>query len=107
MKPEFRNIKNHRVCSQLDLAATLLNQLQCDSRLFNWSNNLMNPYTQQFAAYTFDEGIGWVRPGEHLVFHVGGNRLDYMRVSSETRKALLIKEAKAYLQRITEVFETH
>ncbi len=107
MKPEFRNSKNHRVCSQLDLAATLLNQLQCDSRLFNWSNNLMNPYTQQFAAYTFDEGIGWVRPGEHLVFHVGGNRLDYMRVSSETRKALLIKEAKAYLQRITEVFETH
>lgn len=107
MKPEFRNSKNHRVCSQLDLAATLLNQLHCDSRLFTWSNNLMNPYSQQFAAYTFDEGIGWVRPGEHLVFQVGGNRLDYMRVSSETRKAVLLKEAKAYLQRITEAFDTH
>ena len=107
MKPEFKNSKNHRVCSQLDLAATLLKQLGFDSRRFNWSNNLMNPYSKEFAAYTFDEGIGWVKPGEQLVFHVGGNRLDYLKVASESRKALLLQEAKAYLQRVTEDFSAY
>ena len=104
LKTEYKNIKNHRVCSQLDLAATLLNQLSLDSRSFSWSNNLMNPYSKEFAAYTFDEGIGWIKPGEHLVFHMGGSRLEYVRVASENRKTILLKEAKAYLQRVTEDF---
>ncbi len=107
LKTEFKNVKNHRVCSQLDLAATLLNQLGFDSRSFSWSNNLMNPYANEFAAYTFDEGVGWIRPREHLVFHVAGNRLEYVRVTSEKNKEILLNEAKAFLQRVTEDFSEY
>jgi phosphoglycerol transferase MdoB-like AlkP superfamily enzyme len=59
LKREFRGAKNDRIGSQTDIASTLLHQLGYKSDDFRWSKNLMNPYTQPFAFYTFSEGFGY------------------------------------------------
>jgi phosphoglycerol transferase MdoB-like AlkP superfamily enzyme len=104
LKPEFRGYKSTKICSQLDLASTLLHQLNMNARAFTWSRNLFNPHSKEFAFYTFDEGFGWIRPEGRLVWHVRENRFEYERYSTVNRKPRLFLEGKAYLQRVSEDF---
>lgn len=106
IKPEFRGYRSGRICSQLDLAATLLHQLGKgeDAAAFTWSRNLFNPYEQESAFYTFDEGFGWIRPEGRLVWHVNQNRFEFERYRDAEGKERLFTEGKAYLQRVTEEF---
>lgn len=104
IKPEFRGMKYHAICSQLDLASTLLHQLNMDASPFVWSKNLFNPYTPQLAVYAFDEGFGIIRPQEHLVYHIHENRFEFEKYLSASSKTRLTREGKAYLQRVTEEF---
>lgn len=103
IKPEFRGYKDKVVCSQLDLATTLLRQLRMTSPHFPWSNNLFNPYSKRFAFYTFDEGFGWIRPEGRLVWFAD-NRIEAGKYANPEDKARLLEEGKAYLQRVTEQF---
>lgn len=103
IKETFRGMKDKQVCSQLDLAATLMGQLQQPAHEFTWSRNLFNPYGKQFAFYTFDEGFGWIRPEGRLVWFAG-ERKEAERYLDKRDAARLLKEGKAYLQRVTEAF---
>lgn len=105
--PEFRGIVYHRICSQLDLASTLLNQLNFDARRFEWSKDLMNPFSKEFAMYTFDEGFGWKRPEGQLVVHVRDNRVEFERAKNPEELERLKNEGKACLQRLTEQFSAY
>ena len=67
LKPVFRGKTIATTGSQTDLSATLLAQLGIENP-FPWSNNLMNPYTEGFAFYTFDEGFGVVTPYDEVVW---------------------------------------
>jgi phosphoglycerol transferase MdoB-like AlkP superfamily enzyme len=104
IKPEFHGYKSTKICSQLDLASTLLHQLKMDAGAFSWSRNLFNPYSKEFAFYTFDEGFGWIRPEGRLVWHVRENRYEFERYANLSQKPRLFLEGKAYLQRISEDF---
>ena len=46
--------------SQIDLAATLLAQLELDHSSFAFSKNVMNPDSPKFAFYTFPNGFGFI-----------------------------------------------
>lgn len=59
LKDEFRGIRDEQKASQLDIAATLLKQLNISASRYRWSKNLMNPYCKRFAFYTFNEGFGY------------------------------------------------
>jgi phosphoglycerol transferase MdoB-like AlkP superfamily enzyme len=61
IKDEFRGYRYKKIASQLDLASTLLNQLGISSKKYEWSKNLFNPYTSQFALYETSDGFGWIR----------------------------------------------
>ncbi|MFZ1515502.1 MAG: sulfatase-like hydrolase/transferase [Saprospiraceae bacterium] len=50
----------HRVCSQTDIVATILAQMNIDSKEFIFSNNSFRSDTSGFAFYTFNNGCGWV-----------------------------------------------
>ena len=104
IKPEFRGMKSSRVCSQLDLASTLLHQLNMDTKPFVWSQNLFNPHSPEFAFYSFDEGFGWIRPEGRLVYHINDNRFESERYNNPNDKPRLMREGKAYIQRVTEEF---
>jgi phosphoglycerol transferase MdoB-like AlkP superfamily enzyme len=103
IKTEFKGFKDKQVASQLDIASTLLNQLNQPARQFSWSNNLFNPYSNRFAFYSFDEGFGWIKPEGRLVWFAN-NTLEAERYKDSTNRKNLLREGKAYLQRVTEEF---
>ncbi|MBP6978377.1 MAG: sulfatase-like hydrolase/transferase [Bacteroidales bacterium] len=66
IKEEYRGTKIDRIGSQVDLASMLLSQLHIDDTDFFWSKNLLNPFVQEFAYVSFEEGIGWIVPEGHF-----------------------------------------
>lgn len=57
-----------RYGSQIDLAATLLSQLNLSDSAFTFSKNLLNPHNRDFAFYTFKDGFGMLDQSGTLVF---------------------------------------
>lgn len=104
IRPEYKGYRYKKICSQIDLAATLLTQLDFDASAFRYSKNLFNPNAPEFAYYAFDEGFGWIRPGAHMVYQVRQNRIEHENVTNDTQRQLLIREGKAWLQVMTDEY---
>jgi len=98
IKDEFRGYRYKKIASQLDLAATLLNQMGISSKKYEWSKNLFNPYTSQFALYETSDGFGWIRPGQYLVYSHTNNNFRFEQTISPSEKSRLEKEGKSYLE---------
>ena len=107
IKPEFKGTKSNLICSQLDLASTLMHQMDLDSRQFIWSKNLFNPYRKSFAFYADDGFIGWIRPEGRLVWFPDRKKLECERYKIPRDKKRLLEEGKAFLQKITEDFSEY
>ncbi|MBL7883825.1 MAG: sulfatase-like hydrolase/transferase [Bacteroidia bacterium] len=62
IKPEYKGKKIDKVLSQMDIPATLLNQLGLsnEAKQYVWSKNMFNPYTKSFAYYCSFAGGGMV-----------------------------------------------
>jgi membrane-anchored protein YejM (alkaline phosphatase superfamily) len=87
--------KVERICSQTDIAATLLGQLQTNYSVFRYSKNLFNPTCKEYAFYDFPDGFGLITPEGHAVYDCSaGNTL----MSSGERTDSLIIRGKAFLQ---------
>jgi len=99
IKEEFRGKKINKIGSQTDLAATLLQQLGMDFSSFNWSKDLLNPYTPEFAYVAFEEGIGWIRPSGYFFYD---KRVDvfYCKEINPSQEEITIKEGKSFLQMV-------
>ena len=69
LRDEFKGVKNEQIASQADIASTLLHQLQLNSGRYRWSKDLMNPYSNKFAFYTFNEGFGFVQGEKKVVWN--------------------------------------
>jgi len=104
IQSQFKGQHLTQICSQLDLAATLLAQLQLDASKFEWSKNQFNPTILHNAFYAFDEGFGYMEPSGNFVWHVSENRFEFERYYIPFKRNLLHQRGKAYLQRITEQF---
>jgi len=63
------------VCSQTDLAATLLHQLKLSTAMFPYSRNIFSPCTQPFAYYSFNNGFGFITPSCRVVYDYTGQRV--------------------------------
>ncbi|HEY4798174.1 MAG TPA: hypothetical protein VII99_03765, partial [Bacteroidia bacterium] len=98
IKDEFRGYRYKKICSQLDLASTLLHQLGVDAKRYEWSKNLFNPAAPQFAFYETFDGFGFVRPGQDLVYSHSNNNYPFEKTISPAEKARLDKEGKSFLQ---------
>ncbi len=84
------------VCSQIDLASTLLAQLQFDRSQYGWSKNLFDKSVRNWAFFAFNNGFGFVKPGKEFIFDNVGKR----KISSQgnlTEKD--ISEAKTLQQK--------
>ena len=97
IKEEYRGTKVEKIGSQVDLAATILPQLDIDASEFVWGKNLLNPYTPEFAYVAFEEGIGWIKPQGGFFYD---NRFDdfYYKELDPKDEEKLVKEGKSLLQ---------
>lgn len=104
IKEEFRGWRYKKVCSQVDIASTLLNQLGLKAGEFQWSKNLFNPNTAEFAYYETRDGFGFVRSGQYIVYSHTENKFHYEKVRSQQEKAKMETEGKSYLQTVFQQF---
>jgi phosphoglycerol transferase MdoB-like AlkP superfamily enzyme len=107
IKPEFRGKQIEKLGSQVDLNATILNQLGLPDKDFHWSKNLLNPYSPEFAYNAFEEGVGWVRPYGDFYYKNSADHFFYQNIPDSVDKEKLINEGKAYLQMVFQEYMDH
>lgn len=105
IKTEYKGKKFDNIGSQTDIAATLLAQLNISSNDFMWSKNLLNPYTNAFAFFSWDNGMGFINKKQCITFDNVGRMILYN--SDPKDKAMTentLDNAKAYLQTVYQQF---
>ncbi len=97
IREEMRGRKISRLSNQMDIAATLMNQLGLDRSPFKWSRDLFNPYSPVFAYYSFEEGFGWITKDGHFVYEP---RTDHYHENAipDSLKEVNIKQGKSFLE---------
>ena len=64
----------------------------------NYSKDLFNPSSPEFAYYTTEDGVGWIRPYGYFTYDKGANFYYWW---TDPKLADSIKqEGKAYLQTV-------
>lgn len=99
IKKEYRGRRFDKVGSQIDIASTLLNQLDMDAKPFIWSKNMLNPYTKPFAFFSWDNGMGFIDNKQCVTFDNVGKRVLYNDKPADlVNTDILSRDGKAYLQ---------
>ena len=81
-----------KTCSQVDLAATLLEQLNIDAASFRFSKDIFSDNYPEYAFYSYIDGFGLVQERDTAIYDCGANRVTYATDDN------LIQAGKAYLQ---------
>lgn len=81
--------------SQMDIAATLLNQLNIPTTHFKYSKNIVNPSSPHFAYFAFPEFLGLWNKEEGVVWNL---RTDEAKAIIGDKKEPMLSEVKALLQ---------
>jgi len=99
LKKELKGKENHRIGSQIDLAAMILAQLKIPYSTFTRSKNMFNVLSPEFAYYTFDNGFGIITPKQILVYDHNLGQVVYRKNKlSAAEDEEILNEGKAYLQ---------
>jgi len=106
IKPEFKGTRIPKLFNQCDIASTLLHQMKIDAREFHWSRNMFNPYSPEFAYYSFEEGVGWIRPAGHVVYDARVRHFNEVSVPEKYRDSI-VREGKSYLQAVFEEYMSY
>lgn len=105
IKPAYRGKVYDRPGSQTDLAATLLKQLDMDATPYTWSTNLLNPYTNAFAFFSWDNGLGFVTEQQAVAFDDTGKQILYEKdKENKQQTAETLQQGKSYLQKVYQQF---
>lgn len=91
----IKGCRFEKICSQGDLARTLLNQLHLPSSEFRFSRDLFDPTYCPSAHFTFNEGVGQVTERGSLAFD---SRLETPIYADSGTNQNDLKVAKSYLQ---------
>jgi phosphoglycerol transferase MdoB-like AlkP superfamily enzyme len=94
----WRGKKIGRVCSHVDVAASLLGQLGLDAPGFVWGKDMFHPYAPQFAYFESYTGSGWIRPQAAYVGEQTGEGWHSTWYGDSLLRDTVERESKAYLQ---------
>lgn len=103
IKDEYQGMNYEKPASQIDLVATLLAQLNLPHEKFEFSKNLFNPYENNFAYYTFDNGFGFIDKTDIIVYN-HDNKLINTRFSSSKIDSTKLDFGKSVLQILMQRF---
>ncbi|MCX6305576.1 MAG: sulfatase-like hydrolase/transferase [Bacteroidetes bacterium] len=98
VKDELKGTICHKLGNQHDIAATLLGQLALPAGDFHYSKDLFNRSSPEFAYYTTEDGVGWIRPYGYFTFDKGPNF--YYWWTDPKLADSIRQEGKAYLQTV-------
>jgi phosphoglycerol transferase MdoB-like AlkP superfamily enzyme len=98
IRQEYRGTVCSKLGNQHDIASTVLSQLKIGRTQFRWSKDLLNPLSPEFAYYTTEGGVGWVRRYGYFTYDRKPN-FYYWWTDPKTPDSI-INEGKAYLQMV-------
>ncbi|MBK0383023.1 sulfatase-like hydrolase/transferase [Pedobacter sp. SD-b] len=101
LKPKFKGKQIHKYGSQVDIVATVLNQLNLPDTAFKYSKNLLNPKLKGFAFFNWDNGFGYIDRNMAISYDPVSERTIFsqQKTDKEVSKATLSK-AKAMMQSV-------
>ncbi len=88
--------------SQIDIAATLLSQLEIPYNQFPFSKNLLNASTPHFAFFTMPNFFGWVSSENEVVYNCESNQVVYEKGKQIENN---LNRGKAFLQKLYDDLE--
>jgi phosphoglycerol transferase MdoB-like AlkP superfamily enzyme len=88
----------HTFANQTDIANTLLAQLDKSHTDFRFSKNIFSSRVNSFATYFFNDGYGFVKPGEYIVYDNTGKQ--FLKSDNASEQDLDI--SKAYQETLFE-----
>ena len=97
IRKEFQGTKCHKPCSQVDIPATILAQMDLPYDKFKWSRNLFNPYEPDFKYFGFDDGLIWIEPAGKFIYDHGIDTYYLIDIPEQSRDSV-IRNGKSYLQ---------
>ena len=107
LKDEWKGKQMDRISSNNDIAVTLMAQIGLGREVFQWGNDLFNPYSPEFAFFEINDGVGWKTPDGEFVYHLKSDRyyeLRYREGLPEEHRVLLIRDGKSYIQSVFQSF---
>jgi phosphoglycerol transferase MdoB-like AlkP superfamily enzyme len=72
---EKKGIEIKNVYSQIDLASTVLSQVNLNSYAYNWSKNIFDKNIKPWAFFAFNNGFGFVNHSKQYVFDNVGQKI--------------------------------
>lgn len=93
-----------KICSQVDIAPTLLSQLKIKSDKFTFGKDISNPTTKPFAFYSFPDGFGMVSDKGSVVYDNSAKKVT-LKVGDPIVTDSLELQGKAFLQCLFEDIE--
>ncbi|ADY51889.1 sulfatase [Pseudopedobacter saltans DSM 12145] len=102
LKTEFKGRKISLYGNQTDIAATLLKQLNLSHANFKYSNNLLNPISNGFSFYVWQNGFGLTTKDGAVSFDPIANRIIYTEPKdlSKNKKEQQLQNAKVLMQSV-------
>lgn len=102
LKEEYRGKSNDKIGCQVDIASTLLNQMQLSDTTFHYSKNLLNPTVKGFAFYAWDNGFGFIDAQKAISYDPVGNYILYQMPKNlkGKEKSSALQNAKALMQSV-------
>jgi phosphoglycerol transferase MdoB-like AlkP superfamily enzyme len=92
-----QNVIVHKTVDQLDMAGSLVRQLNFPDSAFHFSKNIFDSASKHWAFFTYNDGIGFVTDSSRTLFDNAGKRIVFEEGKSDTEHE---KIAKALLQKI-------
>lgn len=105
LKPEFRGKTISKTGSQTDIAATLLNQLGVTHQQFPWSRNLLNPVSEGFSFFSWNNGFGVATDDQTISFDNESKNVIYRKNAEDFKSdSTMLRYGKAYMQQVYQNF---
>lgn len=98
IKDDHKGKVYDKTASQIDIAATLLQQLDLPHNNFTHSKDLFDPDHPGFAPFTFHNGIGWVRQDGFYGYELSYNVFLPDSFNQNPNKDRLVKEGFSYFE---------
>lgn len=97
---------NEKIASQTDFPNFLLAQLGLNNQMFHWGKDFSDPYSPDYALYTFEDGFGLVQKEQSIVFDNTSRKMICLKnpAYSDSLTTKMLKQGQAYLQKLTREF---
>ncbi len=102
LKEEYKGQRIDKYGSQVDIASTLLNQMDVSDTAFHYSKNLLNPHTKGFAFYSWDNGFGYIDQDKSVSYDPTSKKILFTvpEKLEEAKKKKALADAKALMQSV-------